>query len=75
MTLGVPHRRPGKLLAAGDIVSSLEIVAAPKHTPDHVAFFDRRDATLLCGDAYTTLNDVATTDKVHLPFPLANMAT
>ena len=59
----------------GDSVGSLEVVAAPGHTPGHVAFFDRRDGTLLCGDAYTTLGGVATTDKVRLPFPLASMAT
>jgi glyoxylase-like metal-dependent hydrolase (beta-lactamase superfamily II) len=40
-----------------------------------MAFLDRRDATLLCGDTYTTLGGVATTDKVRLPFPLASMAT
>ena len=67
--------RPTRTLAAGDMVGSLEVVAAPGHTPGHVAFFDRRDGTLLCGDAYTTLGGVATTDKVRLPFPLASMAT
>jgi glyoxylase-like metal-dependent hydrolase (beta-lactamase superfamily II) len=67
--------RPTRTLAPGDMVGSLEVVAAPGHTPGHVAFFDRRDATLLCGDTYTTLGGVATTDKVRLPFPLASMAT
>ena len=57
------------------MVGSLEVVAAPGHTPGHVAFFDRRDGTLLCGDAFTTLGGVATTDKARLPFPLAGMAT
>ena len=66
-----PRRAPTRTLAAGDMVGSLEVVAAPGHTPGHVAFFDRRDGTLLCGDAYTTLGGVATTDKVRLPFPLA----
>jgi glyoxylase-like metal-dependent hydrolase (beta-lactamase superfamily II) len=56
-------------------VGSLEVVAAPGHTPGHVAFLDRRDGTLLCGDAFTTLGGVATTDKMRLPFPLASMAT
>jgi glyoxylase-like metal-dependent hydrolase (beta-lactamase superfamily II) len=56
-------------------VGSLEVVAAPGHTPGHVAFLDRRDATLYCGDTYTTIGGVATTDKVRLPFPLASMAT
>jgi glyoxylase-like metal-dependent hydrolase (beta-lactamase superfamily II) len=57
------------------MVGSLEVVAAPGHTPGHVAYLDRRDGTLFCGDAYTTLGGVATTDKVRLPFPLASMAT
>jgi glyoxylase-like metal-dependent hydrolase (beta-lactamase superfamily II) len=67
--------RPTRIFAAGDMVGSLEVVAAPGHTPGHVAFFDRRDGTLLCGDAYTTMGGVATTDKVRLPFPLASMGT
>jgi glyoxylase-like metal-dependent hydrolase (beta-lactamase superfamily II) len=67
--------RPTRTLAPGDAVGSLEVVAAPGHTPGHVAFFDRRDGTLLCGDAFTTMGGVATTDKVRLPFPLASMAT
>jgi glyoxylase-like metal-dependent hydrolase (beta-lactamase superfamily II) len=67
--------RPTRTLTAGDMVASLEVVAAPGHTPGHVAFLDRRDMTLYCGDAYTTLGGVATTDKVRLPFPLASMAT
>jgi glyoxylase-like metal-dependent hydrolase (beta-lactamase superfamily II) len=29
----------------------------------------------MCGDAFTTLGGVATTNKVRLPFPLASMAT
>jgi glyoxylase-like metal-dependent hydrolase (beta-lactamase superfamily II) len=67
--------RPTRTLAAGDMVGSLEVVAAPGHTPGHIAFLDRRDATLLCGDTFTTLGGVATTDKMRLPFPLASMAT
>jgi glyoxylase-like metal-dependent hydrolase (beta-lactamase superfamily II) len=66
---------PDHLLQPGDMVGSLEVVAAPGHTPGHVAFLDRRDGTLLCGDAYTTLGGVATTSKVRLPFPLASMST
>jgi glyoxylase-like metal-dependent hydrolase (beta-lactamase superfamily II) len=67
--------RPTRTLSAGDTVGSLEVVAAPGHTPGHVAFFDRRDGTLLCGDTFTTIGGVATTNKVRLPFPLASMAT
>jgi glyoxylase-like metal-dependent hydrolase (beta-lactamase superfamily II) len=67
--------RPTRTLSAGDMVGSLEVVAAPGHTPGHLAFFDRRDGTLLCGDTFTTIGGVATTNKVRLPFPLASMAT
>jgi glyoxylase-like metal-dependent hydrolase (beta-lactamase superfamily II) len=67
--------RPTRTLTAGDTVGSLEVVAAPGHTPGHVAYLDRRDGTLFCGDTYTTIGGVATTDKVRPPFPLASMAT
>jgi glyoxylase-like metal-dependent hydrolase (beta-lactamase superfamily II) len=67
--------RPGVLLQPGDRVGSLEVVAAPGHTPGHVAFLDTRDRTLIAGDAYSTLGGVATTAKVNPRFPLPGMAT
>src|SRR3954463_16442410 len=67
--------RPGRLLAPGDRVGSLEVVAAPGHTPGQVAFLDTRDRTLIAGDAYSTLGGVATTAKVNPRFPLPGMAT
>jgi glyoxylase-like metal-dependent hydrolase (beta-lactamase superfamily II) len=67
--------RPTRTLQSGDMVGSLEVIASPGHTPGHVAFLDRRDGTLLAGDAYTTLGGVATTTKFTLPFPLAAMST
>jgi glyoxylase-like metal-dependent hydrolase (beta-lactamase superfamily II) len=67
--------RPTRTLQPGDTVGSLEVIAAPGHTPGHVAFLDHRDRTLFCGDAYTTLGGVATTAKFVMPFPLAAMAT
>jgi len=67
--------RPTRTLQHSDMVGSLEVVASPGHTPGHVAFIDRRDGTLICGDAYTTLGGVATTSKFVLPFPLAAMST
>ena len=67
--------RPARTLAAGDRVGSLEVVAAPGHTPGQVAFLDTRDATLICGDAYSTLGGVATTARPYLRFPLPGMST
>jgi glyoxylase-like metal-dependent hydrolase (beta-lactamase superfamily II) len=74
---GIPgaDTEPTRLVEAGERIGSLEVVAAPGHTPGHVAFLDTRDQTLLCGDAFTTLNGVLTSARKHLRFPLAAMAT
>jgi glyoxylase-like metal-dependent hydrolase (beta-lactamase superfamily II) len=66
---------PTRTLRPGDRVGSLEVHAAPGHTPGQVAFRDVRDGTLYCGDAYTTFGGVATTAKAPLQFPLAALAT
>ncbi len=67
--------RPTRTLNAGDRVGSLEVVAAPGHTPGQVAFLDTRDRTLFSGDAYSTLGGVATSAKVNPRFPLPALAT
>jgi glyoxylase-like metal-dependent hydrolase (beta-lactamase superfamily II) len=67
--------RPTRTFEPGERIGSLEVVAAPGHTPGHVALLDTRDRTLICGDAYTTINGVLTTAKLTLRFPLAAMAT
>jgi glyoxylase-like metal-dependent hydrolase (beta-lactamase superfamily II) len=67
--------RPTRLLAAGDRVGSLEVVASPGHTPGHVAFLDTRDGTLIAGDAFSTVGGVATSAKLHARFPLPYAAT
>jgi len=66
---------PTRTFEPGDRVGSLEVIAAPGHTPGHVAFLDTRDRTLFAGDAYTTIGGVATTAKFTMPFPLAYMST
>ena len=67
--------RPTSTFQPGDMVGSLQVVAAPGHTPGHVAFFDPRDGTLYSGDSYTTIGGVATTAKPGFPFPLAALST
>jgi glyoxylase-like metal-dependent hydrolase (beta-lactamase superfamily II) len=67
--------RPARLLQPGDRVGSLEVVAAPGHTPGQVAFLDTRDRTLIAGDAFSTLGGVATTAKPNARFPLPGLAT
>jgi glyoxylase-like metal-dependent hydrolase (beta-lactamase superfamily II) len=66
---------PSRLLMPGDRIGSLEVVAAPGHTPGHVAFLDTRDRTVYCGDAYSTLGGTATAAKVNPRFPLVAIAT
>ena len=66
---------PDVRLAAGDRVGSLEVDAAPGHTPGHVAFLDARDGTLIAGDAFTTYGGAAVSSHFFLRFPLAAMAT
>ena len=67
--------RPTRMLSAGDRVGSLEVVAAPGHTPGQVAFLDTRDRTLYCGDTYSTLGGVATSAKPNPRFPLPGIGT
>src|SRR4051794_36681126 len=67
--------QPTRTLNAGDRVGSLEVVAAPGHTPGHIAFLDTRDRTLYCGDAFTTVGGVHTSAKMRFPFPFAAFAT
>lgn len=66
---------PGRLVDPGDRVGSLEVVAAPGHTPGQIALHDRRDGTLIAADAYTTLGGVATTSKPHPRFPFPGLGT
>ena len=67
--------RPTRTFAPGERIGSLEVHAAPGHTPGQVAFLDTRDGTLYCADAFTTVGGVATTAKPSFPFPLAALAT
>jgi glyoxylase-like metal-dependent hydrolase (beta-lactamase superfamily II) len=65
----------GRELCHGETVGSLEVHASPGHTPGHVAFFDPRDGTLYCGDAYYSKGGVATSATANWRFPLPAMAT
>ena len=58
--------RPGRTLRAGDRVGSLEVVAAPGHTPGHVAFLDTRDRSLIAGDVFTSYGKVAVSNHFYL---------
>ena len=66
---------PTRTLSEGDRVGSLEAIAAPGHTPGHLAFVDLRDRTLFCGDTYSTLGGVAVSSRMNPRFPLVVMGT
>lgn len=67
--------KPDRLLQPGDRVGSLEAVAAPGHTPGHIAFVDVRDRTLLAGDAYQTRGGIAVSGVLRPLFPFPALAT
>ena len=67
--------RPHRTLAPGDRLGSLEVIAAPGHTPGQVAFSDVRDGTLLCADVYATLLGPVTSAKPTLRSPIPALAT
>ncbi len=66
---------PDVRLQPGDRVGSLEVVAAPGHTPGHSAFIDTRDRSLIAGDTFTTIGSVQVSNHFYWRFPLAAMAT
>ena len=68
--------KPDVLLAPGDRVGSLEVIAAPGHTPGHVAFLDTRDRSLIAGDAFHSKGGVHVPSRPSpLWFPLVWMGT
>jgi glyoxylase-like metal-dependent hydrolase (beta-lactamase superfamily II) len=66
---------PDVRLNPGDRVGSLEVVAAPGHSPGHVAFLDTRDRALIAGDTFTSYGRVAVSNHLYWRFPFAAMAT
>lgn len=72
-----PHcqTQASRHLHPGDQVGSLEVIAAPGHSPDHIAFLDRRDGTLIAGDAFQSQGGLAVAGTVRWLFPLPALAT
>ena len=67
--------KPDRLLNPGDRIGSLEVVAAPGHTPGQVAYLDLRDRSLIVGDALQTRGGVAVSGVVVPLFPFPALAT
>ncbi len=71
----VCRTEPTTLLQPGDRIGSLEVIAAPGHSPDHVAFLDRRNGTLIAGDAFQTQGGISVAGVTRWTFPFPAMAT
>lgn len=67
--------RPTGEISPGDRVGSLAVVAAPGHTPGHVAFLDTRDGTLVAGDAFQTRAGIAVSGVLRPLSPFPALAT
>ena len=67
--------QPDRLLKPGDRMGSLEVVAAPGHTPGQVAFLDVRDRSLIAGDALQTRGGIAVSGVLRPLFPFPALAT
>jgi glyoxylase-like metal-dependent hydrolase (beta-lactamase superfamily II) len=69
------NTQPTRTLQAGERIGSLEVIAAPGHTPGHIAFLDTRDGTLIAGDAFYSWGGLAVSGKLTLLFPFPALAT
>jgi glyoxylase-like metal-dependent hydrolase (beta-lactamase superfamily II) len=62
-------------LQHGDKVGSLTVIAAPGHTPGHIALWQESSRTLIAGDAMQTKGGIAVSGTMKLRFPFPAMAT
>lgn len=70
-----PTTQPTRLVNDGDMIGSLRVIAAPGHTPGHIALLDTRDNTLIAGDALVTQFGTTVTGKLNILFPFPALAT
>lgn len=64
-----------RLIGPDDRVGSLRVIASPGHSPDHIAFYDERDGTLIAGDAFQTRGGIAVAGVTRWLFPFPGMAS
>lgn len=67
--------QPTRTIEHGDRVGSLQVVASPGHSPDHIALFDTRDGTLIAGDAFQTRGGMAVSGSIRPFFPFPGIFT
>ena len=66
---------PTRLVTDSDTIGSLSVIATPGHTPGHIALYDRRDGSLIAGDALQTRVKVAVAGTLVPLFPFPALAT
>ena len=67
--------RPTRLVAEEERLGSLEVIGTPGHTPGHIALLDRRDGSLIAGDAFQTRAGIAVSGVIRPLFPFPALAT
>lgn len=75
---GVPKAlltRPDVLIAEGDEIGALLVIATPGHTPGSISLLDRRSGALVVGDAMHTRTGIAVSGILTPLFPFPAMAT
>ena len=66
---------PSHTVQDGERVGSLQMVATPGHSPDHVAWLDTRDGTLIAGDAFQAIGGLSVIGVMNWLNPFPTWAT
>ncbi|WNS75774.1 MBL fold metallo-hydrolase [Bacillus sp. DTU_2020_1000418_1_SI_GHA_SEK_038] len=75
---GVPKNiktHPDILLNEGEHIGSLEVIHSPGHTPGSISLMDKRNRSLIVGDAFQTRGGIAVSGTVKPLFPFPALAT
>lgn len=67
--------KPDVLLEEGNRIGSLEVIATPGHTPGSITLFDTRNKSLIAGDAFVTVGNLAVSGMMNPLFPFPALAT
>ena len=67
--------KPDVLIKDGEQIGSLLCIALPGHTPGSFGFLDKRDNSLIVGDAFQTRGGLAVSGQFRAFFPFPAMAT
>lgn len=66
---------PDTLVSEGDQIGSFHVVAAPGHTPGHIALFNEKSGVLIAGDAFQMRGGIAVSGDLRPTFPFPALAT